>query len=436
MTINSLKTDLSLLAAVVLLVWAVVVIPFGRAIEIPLGILSVFGVVALLRFYRADAVSLPPLVPWPSLVALYAAFVLPMLLSLPDAVALEKSTITTVGTLRYLLLAVSLLWLVQSSASPEHAQRALLNSVALAVTVCILVWCCDGLVQFLTGRNALGYGLGEGYVNGLFGDDDNIKFGVTVALLSPIALLYALREWGLKVFLPLLMLILLMVMLSGKRAAWIALAAELSCLFAYYLFRGRIFAGRLLIALSLVAVVLVGAYFSSDWVQQRSDVLVEALDARDYASLNQATGKRLPIWQTAVRMGQDNWVNGVGPRGFRFAYAVYADADDHWAAPGAYHVGSRASHAHQLILDLWAETGVVGILSYGLMLWVLWRCFHGASPAARSRALPYALALVGTLFPINTHTSWYSSAAALQLWLLLGLFLFAMAETIPPDTDA
>ena len=409
--------DPRLLPVATLLIAAVALLPFARSVEIPMGVLSIIGVVLLSR--RSNFVGRPP---WGSLALLYGAFALPMLVALIDAVAPEKSTLTTIATLRCPLFCAALLALYALAGDAAGVQRRLLRSVGGAVAVLLALWCLDGLLQFATGRNVLGYGLGEGYVNGLFGEDD-IKLGLVVALLMPIAVVAALRFAPAPVAMAYLALLLALIALSGKRAAWIVAMVELAVLFFYYRGRGYL-APRRVSAFALVgALVLLLTYTGSDWVRQRSDVLFEAARQRDYASLNRATSERLPIWVTASRMLMDNPINGVGPRGFRFAYADYASEDDFWIQ------FLRVMHAHQIVLDIGSETGAIGLLGYAIMLGVLWHRWRDASPAARSRALPYAVSLIGMLFPINTHEPWYSSWSALILWFLLGLYLFAIAES-------
>ena len=127
-------------------------------------------------------------------------------------------------------------------------------------------------------------------------------------------------------------------------------------------------------------------------------------------------------------MGQDNWVNGVGARGFRFAYAEYAAEGDQWAESLGRNRGARASHAHQLMLDLWCETGIIGVAGYLLLVAILVRAWVRATTPARSRALPFAAALVGMLFPVNTHPAFYSSWSSLLLWMFIGLFLYALFD--------
>ena len=410
--------DPRLFTVAALLIVAVALLPFARSVEIPMGVLSIIGVVLLGR--RSRFAGRPP---WRDLALLYGAFALPMLVALVDAVAPGKSTLTTLGALRYPLSCAALLAVYALAGDAADVQRRLLHSVGGAVALLLALWCLDGLLQFTTGKNVLGYGLGHhGYVNGLFGEDD-IKLGLTVALLMPIAVLAVLRCAPAPAALVYLALLLAVIALSGKRAAWIVALVELALLLVYYWGRGYL-TPRRVSALALVgSLVLLLTYTGSDWVRQRSDVLLEAVRQPDYASLNRATSGRVPIWMTASRMLMDNPVNGVGPRGFRFAYADYATEDDFWVDY------LRVMHAHQLVLDIGSETGAIGLLGYAIMLGLLWRLWRGASAAARSRALPYAVSLSGLLFPVNTHEPWYSSWSALLLWLVLGLYLFAIAES-------
>ncbi|MDP5071013.1 MAG: O-antigen ligase family protein, partial [Congregibacter sp.] len=336
-------------------------------------------------------------------------------------------------TLRYGLCCAALLYWDHSTAEQPSERDYLLRILGLTVAVLLTLWCLDGLYQFVTGHNILGYGVGEGYINGMFGDDDNIKFGIAVAFLLPIGLVYALRAWPGVAVGGFLLLVVTLVVLSGKRAAWISVLVELSALGIYYFFRGRLGLLRVASFLGVTVFALVFAYSSSDWVRERSVVIVAALDEPDYATVNRATGLRLPIWRTAVAMGEAHWINGVGPRGFRYAYADFAQEDDAWARPAGEAGGARASHAHQLLLELWSETGVIGLLGYGVLVALLWTSWQRAEPDARSRALPYAVALVGMLFPLNTHLAWYSSWHAQLLWLLIGIYLLALSKRRSPE---
>lgn len=404
---------------------ALALMPFGRLVEVPMMLMAVLGLaVAVSGSVRKLGMALVPLL------LLFGAYSLPMVLALPDAVNPEKSLITTIGSLRYFCSTVFLLWLMSNAADVDQSRDRLLQAVGAATALLLIFWCLDGLWQFVNGQNLLGYGISRGYINGVFGNDENLKFGITVALLMPVGLVYALRRWSLTVAGAFLLLVLFLLLLSGKRAAWIIAALQLSLLAAYYWKRRLLAARRVLLVGAIVIAAVTAAYSFSDWVRGRSDVLWNAAQQRDYESLNDASGQRLPIWSVALRIGSDHWINGVGPRGFRFSYRDYAGDGDRWAE-SLSNGGARASHSHQLLLEVLCETGVLGLAGLALMTFVLFRLWWVADTQGRSRALPFALSLAGMLFPINTHPAWYSSWSGVMLWFFIGLYLLALYD---PDT--
>ncbi|MEM6302055.1 MAG: O-antigen ligase family protein [Pseudomonadota bacterium] len=411
------------LAPSALLALAFVLMPFGRMVEIPLLALSIWGLVCLLRGIRVKEVRVP--VP----LGLFAVFfIAPMLIALPDAVLLEKSLVTTIGSLRFPLFVFAVLWMAHAATDPQRYIDKSCTLLGAVVALLLLIWCLDGTLQAVSGQNLLGYGRGEGYINGLFGEDDNIKLGITVALLMPMGLVFLEGRQQLGAAFLLLLLTLGIVLLSGKRGAWIVAAVELLVLSTFFVKTQRLNGKHLSLGAVVLLVMSTLVFLNSDWVNQRSASIARAATDPSYAALNEASGKRLPIWTTAVAIAKDNWVNGVGPRGFRFAYPTYAQEGDKWSAPAGAAGGSRASHAHQLLLDLAAETGSFGVVSYLATLYLLIRLWLRADASQRRLALPFAASLSGMLFPLNTHPGWYSSWSASFYWLLLGLYLLAISR--------
>ena len=124
-------------------------------------------------------------------------------------------------------------------------------------------------------------------------------------------------------------------------------------------------------------------------------------------------------------------VNGVGIRGFRDAYAQYAAKDDFWLAHGQ----KGALHAHQIVLEILSETGLVGLVLWLMGLALAIRAWRWSLPAARTRARVPALALVVTAFPLNTSLAFYSTFWGGAFLLLLALFagaLFAIEDDDAP----
>ncbi len=404
-------------AVAYLIIAAIALLPFGRSIEIPLGILALLGIYQSVRGqvdFRAPAIKM--------LLLLYAAVLIPMLLALPDAVALKRSTTTTVGTLRYLFAGIALLNLVQHPRAVVIAQRLLLGGTIIAT-----VWAADALLQAITGTNILGYAVTRGYINGMFGEDDNLKLPLALVLFYPFALVWTqqyLRPWQAAV---LVLLLLLALLLTGKRVALLAVIVQTGLLALFYL-RAKIWRKRAVAAgLGLALLVFGGAYVSSDWVKERTDNVAIALTHPSYDTINTALSLRLPIWEAALQISRDNWLNGVGPRGFRYVYADYAPKDDSFAV--AMESDPRAadvSHPHQILLELGAETGIIGLAGLFVLYYLLWRAWQKAEFAQRRLALPFVASALGLIFPLNSQGAFYSSWCAQLMWLMLALTIFAL----------
>ena len=123
-------------------------------------------------------------------------------------------------------------------------------------------------------------------------------------------------------------------------------------------------------------------------------------------------------------------INGVGVRGFRYAYpSTRRRTIISWFPTKPAGVGEGACHAHQLVLEVLTETGVLGLL-----LWLAalaGRCASGAGSGAvaRAQAFPVTVALGVMLFPLNTHLAFYSAWWGLLFAWLLGLWCAALARS-------
>ena len=101
---------------------------------------------------------------------------------------------------------------------------------------------------------------------------------------------------------------------------------------------------------------------------------------------------RIDLWRSAIEIFVDHPLTGVGPSAYGTALRDYRDpllGRDHFSA------------AHNLYLNLLAETGVLGLLAGGAFLlvlaWTWWRQWRAAAPGCARwwRLLGVAAALVG-----------------------------------------
>ena len=127
-------------------------------------------------------------------------------------------------------------------------------------------------------------------------------------------------------------------------------------------------------------------------------------------------------------MYKEHPVNGVGVRAFPVAYMEYAAEDDvHIQNSGGK---SGATHAHNLVLEVMADTGSIGLLGMIAGFVLVLRFWRQMTPTRRNEAFPFALALALVLFPLNSHFALYGTYMSSLIWILFGLWA-ASIETKP-----
>lgn len=379
-------------------------LPFARSVEAPILVAAIVGIVGVLRqpakLFDAPATR--------TLALALGAYCAAALISTLDAVESEKSLTTALATLRLLAFGLGMVALAQSALASGLAPARLSSGIALAAAAPIALWAADALLQSATGWS-LGGPLEADRLSGIFGADD-LKLGPLLSALSPL-LLWPLLDgprWRLAAT---YLALLVVVLLAGARAGWISYAL-VSALLAWRLARGSwkallAWSVGALLAASLFAAI---GYQTSDSFRARVDRTMAAGDGR----VDVALAGRTPIWRTAVRMARAHPVNGVGVRGFRYAYPQYAQANDPWVDP-VTHTG--AAHAHQIVLELLTETGLIGLTLWLAAAAWLWRCSRRTVRVPHAHAPWIALAVL--TFPLNTHLAFYSAFLGIVLaWLV------------------
>ena len=403
--------------------WLVIaLLPFGRSAELG-TFLCLLGV--LLLFVRHPrALSEHPgaqLLLW-----LLAAYIGAALLSCFGAIAPGKSWSTVAALLRYVPLGLYACFAIR--------RENKLQALYLAVAAVLAVWVLDAWVQALTGWS-LGGHAEEQRVSGIFGAA-NLKLGPSLAVLAPFALWAARWRWG-RLGLVLAGLALLgPVLLSGSRASWLTYALVVLA----FAWREAASAKRFLLFCGAGAVVAMAAggvaWKTSERFHARMEKTLLAFQGSGQA-VDTALSGRLDIWRTSWWMFEAHPLNGVGARGYRYAYREVAPPDDHFVATGENcGAGEGACHAHQLVLEVLSETGAVGLALWLAAAVFALRRWRAVGPAARSRAFPATVALGVMLFPLNTHLAFYSAWWGLLFAWVLGLWcasLYVRAED--PDGE-
>lgn len=407
---------LDLLRSPLLPIWAVIaLLPFGRSAEVGVA-LAIVGVVFLfLRTPRAlDGHPGARL-----LLVLWACYTGAAALSAFDAASPGKSWGTVAAALRFAPLGLYICFAVRR---PERLDALYAGSAGV-----VAFWLADAWLQLASGWSVGGMAERE-RLSGVFGAD-NLKLGPALAVLAPFVLEIARRHWGRRGLVAAFAALLVPILLAGSRASWLVyglVVAAFAWREAERPLRFLTWAGMAAL-LALVAVSV--AWRISPAFDARVNRTLLALEGSP-AAIDAALAGRLRIWRTAARMIAAHPWNGVGVRGFRYAYPQYAAPGDDFVQVD----GTGAAHAHQLVLEVLSETGVTGFALWFAGVALAWRAWRRAPAVARARAFAPAIALAATCFPFNTHLAFYSAWWGLLFWWLLGVYCAALTVVEPEGT--
>jgi len=349
---------------------------------------------------------------WALVTALFFCYWLPQLFSAFDAIDSARAWREVLQDLRYL----PFMWLVAIAVAARRGRRIVFTGLG----VIALFWTLDAAVQALTGYSLGGQNTSD-RLSGIFGAD-NLKLGLVLAALSPFALDAAARRFHAAGWIVVALVLGSVLLLAGSRGSWLMYALVMVA-------SGWSRLGRNKLMVVMAAGALLGSVLAFTFSAQFADRIERsaAIFSGDAHGLDEALSGRWSIWRAAAGMIAAHPVNGVGTRGFRDAYAKFAPADDFWLSHGQ----SGALHAHQIVMEVLAETGFIGLGIWLMGAALALRAWRWALPSARKRSAVPALALAVTAFPLNTSLAFYSNFWGGVFLLLLALFagaLFALED--------
>jgi O-antigen ligase/Tfp pilus assembly protein PilF len=199
-----------------------------------------------------------------------------------------------------------------------------------------------------------------------------------LALIFPIAFSFFLIESKKrkKIFYEIILLIIYTgIIICHTRAIWAALFFSL-ILFGFLLFYFKINEmlkdnKKWLIVLFLLF-LLITLIYSTDNLLNRSTITAAERAISVFDKQGSPLSSRLLIWQSTMGMIKDRPLFGSGLGTFPLHYLNY-QADFLQNNPGYLQFLGKAAEAHNEYLQIWAETGIIGLLSFLLIIIIFYR---------------------------------------------------------------
>lgn len=382
-------------------------LPFARLAEIPLSVFALclpFLARSEENRQRIRQVSI-------IVIPIFLCFWLPMVASSFDSYMPQKSWTSSIAALRFLAAVLSMAVLLRADSARWRVIRW--------TSFLLVFWAVDGFIQLIFGADIFGIAMNPERLNALFVKKYQF-FGPTLAMLSPLLLEHARRNWPAPFWVIAFTLTLGAVLIAGMRAGWLTMGLVL-VVYVWLMFRreNRELRKASLSIPVLVVTAIIASYMVSPLFQARleqSMIITEGTEAAVIAASN----RRIPIFKTSLVMFEAHPVNGVGVRAFPKAYMEYAAEDDiHIRLSGGK---SGATHAHNLVLEVMADTGSLGLLGMIVGFGLVLRFWKSMTPARRNEAFPFALALALVLFPLNSHFALFGTYMSSLIWILFGLW--------------
>lgn len=308
-----------------------------------------------------------------------------------------------------------------------HCMRDRLTAerVHLIASIAILSWLAEGALQLLVGREIdcrlLTSTCADAHLASLyFSQKSKIGYYIGMMAIVPACWLIIRRH-----FLAAGLTLLFaggVVMAAGSRSGMVPWAvACLVLIFVVSAPLGRLrwlFVFGFLVAAAGLVLIL---FHTNEAFHLRVASSLELFTGPGYSAANRALSGRLDIWIPLEAMMRNHLVFGVGPGDLDTAIRPFLQ-------PGNAFIPLKIFHAHQGLLDIWAATGLIGLLAF--IGFYAWAVSEFVRLSARGLSMRWAWLLVFLLlwFPLNSHHGFYSSELMFLTFFLLGLGLAGSRE--------
>jgi len=399
----------------VIMLLYIALLPTKSFYNIPISILAAAGIILIYLhrniYCKNDNIKRFGLV--------FLCIWVPMVLSLPDAVNLQESYRKVLSFTAYYLMGVAVIYLLTNEFRRQH----LINGIG----VLLVIWCLDAVWQSYAGSNIFGFPYDSNSLTGVFYPMK--RLGLVLAILSPFYFEFIRHHAKKYSWLTLLLIpYIYVIILSGNKSSWVMLVISVFLYIIYLSLSGslsRLKKSQVIIALIIcfLGMVLVSnadkiiPEKKAIWIEDRMHSIASLLSG-DIDNAGKTFQHRIMIWEGAIRVSRDHWINGVGPRGFRYIVDDYIASDDKYYIS---EVASSSTHPHQIVLEILTETGIIGVIGYLIFFILILKEAMKLIRKKKYDALPWIFPVMIAVFPINMYKAFYGHYTATLIWVLIAL---------------
>ena len=307
----------------------------------------------------------------------------------------------------------------------------LIKKIFYSLLIIFVILIFDGFLQYLTGKNILGWDLKYPgpRVSSLFGDE--LILGSFIARMLPVLIglmfIFNFSNDRKFIFCILILASLFLVLISGERTAFF-LTLLLLVLMSVLVYENKKIL-RKIIFFSFACCILIIA-FSSSIKERVVNVTLEKI----LASKNQENKYYIISKQhhehyvSGVRMFLNNPISGVGVKNFR----VFCSEKEYYISDY-----TCSPHPHSTYIQLLSETGIIGFLivliCFIYLNMILFSHYKGClanKPIYKDYQICFLISFYLTLWPLVPSGNFFNNWLSIIYFYPLGIFLWTFNKQV------
>ena len=344
----------------------------------------------------------------------------------------------------------------------ENYSNFIKNFTKIFLTIYVIV-IIDAYIQYIFGKNILGYEHSSGRLSGFFGDEHVLGSYISRLLPLYFALLFInYRNSILATLFGMITLISvdILIYLSGERSAFFYLI--LSTIAIIVLIKKWRLLRLVTLSISILIIVLISftnqkikfrmidrtleemnisGFFSTTDSEISSNVIIDNNNDTKSKNLNIFSVQHQAFYESAFKMFKDNKLIGVGPKMFREfckkpQYNIIPEKD--------ISQDGCSTHPHNTYLQLLSETGLIGTFPVILcFLYIIFSTIKQGLFSILNKEVPFSdvqicllLCLLITLWPLVPTGNFFSNWLSVIYYLPVGFLLSKLKEENSIDNKA